>query len=238
MCIRICPTFLEPRLALLLDLCSQAWHFESCHFHSWKPHSRSHFILSQENSICSLSSFQYWSVPSNLSLFSCTASRVIFSQFLHLRYRVSLTFSFLLNSWDPHSLFLSFMFSKVSLALFKFSRMVFKVPFSFFSFIYVIGAPCSLLFFIFIIESPLDYVWAGTYTYMCVLAICFIDSRVRKIRNEVASCPEIVNVASFPGSPLSHFHDRHEFSCVYPWLSVWMYECVSACVCVCVYVRM
>jgi len=49
----------------------------------------------------------------------------------------------------------------------------------------------------------------------CVL-LCFIDPRVRKIRNEVSSCPGIFSrtlrfcyVASSPGSPLPHLLDGH-----------------------------
>jgi len=44
--------------------------------------------------------------------------------------------------------------------------------------------------------------------------LCFIDPRVRKIRNEASSCPGIFSktlrfyyVASFPGSPLPHLLD-------------------------------
>jgi len=46
--------------------------------------------------------------------------------------------------------------------------------------------------------------------------LCFIDPRVRKIRNEASSCPGIFSrtlrlyyVASSPGSPLSHLLDGH-----------------------------
>ena len=46
--------------------------------------------------------------------------------------------------------------------------------------------------------------------------LCFIDPRVRKIRNEASSCPEIFSrtlrfyyVASSPGSPLPHLLDGH-----------------------------
>jgi len=45
---------------------------------------------------------------------------------------------------------------------------------------------------------------------------CFINPRVRKIRNEASSCPGIFSrtlrvyyVASSPGSPLTHLLDRH-----------------------------
>jgi len=48
----------------------------------------------------------------------------------------------------------------------------------------------------------------------CVL-LCFIDPRVRKIRNETSSCPEIFSrnlhfcyVTISPGSPLPHLLDR------------------------------
>ena len=54
-----------------------------------------------------------------------------------------------------------------------------------------------------------------TWVASCVL-LCFIDPRVRKIRNEVSSCPGIFSrtlhfyyVASSPGSPLPHLLDRH-----------------------------
>jgi len=50
---------------------------------------------------------------------------------------------------------------------------------------------------------------------VCVL-LCFIDPRVRKIRNEASSCPGIFSrtlhfyyVASSPGSPLPHLLDGH-----------------------------
>jgi len=50
---------------------------------------------------------------------------------------------------------------------------------------------------------------------VCVL-LCFIDPRMRKIRNEDSSCPGIFSrnlrfhyVASSPGSPLPHLLDRH-----------------------------
>jgi len=50
-------------------------------------------------------------------------------------------------------------------------------------------------------------------TFSCVL-LCFIDQRVRKIRNEASSCPGIFSrtlrfyyVASSPGSPLPHLLD-------------------------------
>ena len=50
---------------------------------------------------------------------------------------------------------------------------------------------------------------------VCVL-LCFIDPRVRKIRNVASSCPGIFSrtlrfyyVASSPGSPLPHLLDRH-----------------------------
>ena len=53
------------------------------------------------------------------------------------------------------------------------------------------------------------------YTNVCVL-LCFIDPRVRKIRNEASSCPGIFSrtlrlyyVASSPGSPLPHLLDGH-----------------------------
>jgi len=44
--------------------------------------------------------------------------------------------------------------------------------------------------------------------------LCFIDPRVRKIRNEAPSCPGLFSkalryVASFPGSPLPHLLDGH-----------------------------
>ena len=46
--------------------------------------------------------------------------------------------------------------------------------------------------------------------------LCFIDPRVRKIRNEASSCPGIFSrtlrfyhVASSPGSPLPHLLDGH-----------------------------
>ena len=49
----------------------------------------------------------------------------------------------------------------------------------------------------------------------CVL-LCFVDPRVRKIRNEASSCPGIFSrtlrfhyVASSPGSPLQHLLDGH-----------------------------
>ena len=51
---------------------------------------------------------------------------------------------------------------------------------------------------------------------MCVCCFVFIDPRVRKIGNEVSSCPGIFSktlrfyyVASSPGSPLPHLLDRH-----------------------------
>jgi len=50
---------------------------------------------------------------------------------------------------------------------------------------------------------------------VCVL-LCFIDQRVRKIRNEVSSCPGIFSrtlhsyyVDTSPGSPLPHLLDGH-----------------------------
>ena len=46
--------------------------------------------------------------------------------------------------------------------------------------------------------------------------LCFVDPRVRKIRNEASGCPSIFfrtlrfyYVASSPGSPLPHLLDRH-----------------------------
>jgi len=49
-----------------------------------------------------------------------------------------------------------------------------------------------------------------------VVLLCFIDPRVRKIRNEASSCPGIFSrtlrfyyVASSPGLPLPHLLDRH-----------------------------
>ena len=50
---------------------------------------------------------------------------------------------------------------------------------------------------------------------LCVL-LCFIDPRVRKIRNEASRCsgifsstPRFYYVASSPGSPLPHFLNGH-----------------------------
>ena len=49
-----------------------------------------------------------------------------------------------------------------------------------------------------------------------IVLLCFIDPRVRKIRNETSSCPGIFastlrfyDVASSPGSPLPHLLDGH-----------------------------
>jgi len=49
-----------------------------------------------------------------------------------------------------------------------------------------------------------------------LVLLCFIDPRVRKIRNEASSCPGIFSrtlhfyyVASSPGSPLPHLLDGH-----------------------------
>jgi len=49
-----------------------------------------------------------------------------------------------------------------------------------------------------------------------IMLLCFIDPRVRKIRNEASSCPGIFSrtlrfyyVASSPGSPLPHLVDGH-----------------------------
>jgi len=54
-----------------------------------------------------------------------------------------------------------------------------------------------------------------TWVASCVL-LCFIDPRVRKIRNEASSCPGIFSrtlrfyyVASSPGSPLPYLLERH-----------------------------
>ena len=48
------------------------------------------------------------------------------------------------------------------------------------------------------------------------MLLCFVDPRVRKIRNEASSCPGIFSrtlrlyaVASSPGSPLPHLLDGH-----------------------------
>jgi len=80
-----------------------------------------------------------------------------------------------------------------------------------------------------------------------MLLLCFIDPRVRKIRNEASSCPGIFSktlrfyyVASFPGSPLPHLLDGHRKlvgsslsaiparSCLgpvwYPWESIVEFE--------------
>ena len=57
----------------------------------------------------------------------------------------------------------------------------------------------------------------GVITVVRVL-LCFIDQRVRKIRNKASSCPGIFSrartlrfyyVANSPGSPLPHLLDRH-----------------------------
>jgi len=51
---------------------------------------------------------------------------------------------------------------------------------------------------------------------LCFVLFCFIDPKVRKIRNEASSCPGIFSrtlrfyyVARSPGSPLPHLLDRH-----------------------------
>ena len=66
----------------------------------------------------------------------------------------------------------------------------------------------------------------STVACVCVL-LCFIDPRVRKIRNEVSSCPAIFcrtlclhYVAGSPGSPLPHLVDRYR-------------DIVGSSVCVC-----
>jgi len=56
-------------------------------------------------------------------------------------------------------------------------------------------------------------------TFLCLMSyvlLCFIDPRVRKIRNEASSCPgifcttlRVYHVASSPSSPLPHLLDRH-----------------------------
>jgi len=55
------------------------------------------------------------------------------------------------------------------------------------------------------------------FTCVCVcVLLCFIDPRVKKIRNEASNCPGIFSrtlrfyyVASSPGSPLPHLLDGH-----------------------------
>jgi len=61
-------------------------------------------------------------------------------------------------------------------------------------------------------HQPLGF-WR--HHHFCVL-LCFIDPRVRKIRNEASSCPGIFSralrfyyVASSPSSSLPHLLDRH-----------------------------
>jgi len=70
------------------------------------------------------------------------------------------------------------------------------------------------------------------HAYACVL-LCFIDQRVRKIRNEASSCLGVFSrtlsfcyVASFPGVPV----------CMYVCVRVCVcdYVCVCVCVCMCV----
>jgi len=64
------------------------------------------------------------------------------------------------------------------------------------------------------VPSTFDMVGMGYGTFYVLL--CFIDPRVRKIRNEASSCPGIFSrtlrfyyVASSLGSPLPHFLDGH-----------------------------
>lgn len=117
-------------------------------------------------------------------------------------------------------------FSKVSLTLSVFPWTVFRVPFSLFPFI----SPNTVSFSSFLLLRVLrSCVSVYIYVYVCVgdrvtVLICLIDMTVRKVKNEVASCPEIFNVADFPGSSLLHLHVRHVFTLVY--LSL----CVRLCV--------
>jgi len=62
----------------------------------------------------------------------------------------------------------------------------------------------------------LDHNRSCHWVYIAQVLLCFIDPRVRKIRNEAFSCPGIFSrtlcfyyVASSPGSPLPHLLDGH-----------------------------
>ena len=62
-----------------------------------------------------------------------------------------------------------------------------------------------------------SWVWQRTRVVSSLaVLLCFIDQRVRKIRNEASTCPGIFSrtlrfyyVTSSPGSPLPHLFDGH-----------------------------
>ena len=92
-----------------------------------------------------------------------------------------------------------------------------------------------------------------SWVVQTVVLLCFIDPRVRKIRNEPSSCPGILSrtlrfyyVASSPVSPLPHLLDGCRSiparSCPGPvrchWGSTFITKLRSLCAYICIYVCM